>query len=572
MLKNGYAHHDLSFGGSQSHMNNYKSTIHDAACYGTVALMKFLIAKPYCMNPHAYANTFAHGVTTLHAAATGGNIEVMQFLINTYHFDPRKKDSDGKTALHYLAKCGNAIGFSDFLLRYPLLSAACWIKDSNGDTPNDSGSGMNPRPIQLLQQHFLRITQAIAQGQEVAANACLLLEAFTDQWKNYLLKNAEILNIQGLREHTTTFSSHKKIAKIFSSIQEMLELNAIDTANKPFTYSDFENLLNFAKKISEKERSFSSYFFSSRPEGLLHVLKTCLGNITNDKDDELSADIVRTIYVIINDYERVFAGRESKALDDIIIQKLLMAPSIASLRPKATITGERVIDESNYAIHLSYMEQKFSELPVSSEIKRITNEIIFPGLRHLMEHSEDIIMHITQNFGALYYLVPEKLPLHTDHVPDQNPVKVRNTLRRLLQNIIGAFYCCEAAAQLPEYFNKLNSGYCLEGRVRDTLEWAMTFSEIKSINEFMQNVIDDYSAYYKVMGQVSDENLGRIEPALNFIMQRYRNFPCKQDTTYAPESIIEQRYVRLYLADVLAYDAVASNVVSQIKKQTLPKL
>jgi hypothetical protein len=58
-------------------------------------------------------------------------------------------------------------------------------------------------------------------------------------------------------------------------------------------------------------------------------------------------------------------------------------------------------------------------------------------------------------------LKEDNLPLHTDHAPIQNHDEFRVMLHRLIKNIIGAYYCCEEAGKLPEFFNKLSHGNCL---------------------------------------------------------------------------------------------------------------
>ena len=75
----------------------------------------------------------------------------------------------------------------------------------------------------------------------------------------------------------------------------------------------------------------------------------------------------------------------------------------------------------------------------------------------------------------------------------------------------------------------------------------------------MENVIVDYRAYSRLMNHVSNESLCMIEPALDFIIQRYENFPCQKHADYAPENVISAKGVTRYLNDILDYEHQQNN-------------
>ncbi|MDF1684834.1 MAG: ankyrin repeat domain-containing protein [Legionellaceae bacterium] len=656
----------------QMNVSNKSHALHFAALAGNEDAMRFLMAAPYHLDPK---KDIRYSGTALHWAAFTGQTAALRLLVSApYYVKPsitsvnestalrcaierkhraaaaflmdvgsnlHEKDRGGNTILHSLVRDQKKDEFDLCLTHYPEQVAACWtVKNKNGETIHELARGRN-NPLLWLRKTLLQITKAIAQGDAVDAQAYKILEAFADEWRTVLLNPAQEQYARSLYDHIELFTAYKKLKRTVVSLREALDLQAFDTIDKPLSLSLFTALLVVVKKAVDKEKKTNG-FFSSFSSEFITKLKICFYKSFQAEQEQLGADTLRTINVIISDHERSSRNDHVKSFNAILAGKLLATSSIAALRPRATMTAERDISEANYLEHFEAMKQQFSGLAVSADVRRIINKTIFPGILHLIEHRAAIVQHVTQHYGVMYYLAPghkvlfthppaelsvdvvyfynnsqgtllysattskgnvrdrvfnscldtviapiqaemiqgnselndadlkqaisvelrksgvefrpDNLPLHTDHAEVQNPEEFDQILHRLLKNIIGAYYCCETAGQLPEFFNRLSSGYCLEGRVRDLLQWAIGFSEIKSMDAFMADVIADYGSYMKVMKDATEEDLGDLDEAVKFIVDRYKNFPCEKSAEYAPKNRIRKTGVERYLTEVLCYE------------------
>jgi len=259
------------------------------------------------------------------------------------------------------------------------------------------------------------------------------------------------------------------------------------------------------------------------------------------------------IKVAIDDHHRTAAPTDGRCNDCNIACALLNTTSVAGLIPKQTEQQGVDITVATFRDHYQTLKSTILSLSLDMDVKHIMKNTMLPGILHIIEHEDDIVEHVTTRYGVLYYLT-KKLPLHTDHSMVQDPEEYRATLRRLLENIIGSFYLAERAGQLTEWCNRLSDGYCFEGKVRNTFTWIANYTDIKSFNDLMANSHKEYQVYEKIIGGRAISEIGNLNTALQFIMQRYQDEPCMQDKTYAPRHRITRKGVKKYLKNVLEYD------------------
>jgi F0F1-type ATP synthase assembly protein I len=293
------------------------------------------------------------------------------------------------------------------------------------------------------------------------------------------------------------------------------------------------------------------------PSTFFQTLNNYLAHIAVLSEDTLSKDedAIVTLSLLLNDFQRT--AKEPSEIDQALVQALLASVTISAIQPKPEINKGRDIQPSNYLTHFKAMQESLKQVTLSPDTKRIMTDTVLPGLRHMIENEDNIIEHVTTRYGVLYYL-SENLPLHTDHNESHEPDTYRQTLHCLIENCFGAFYIIQSAGKLSVFFDKLANGYCLEGRIRDTLTWAANYSEIKSFDEFMTQAHKEYAAYQKIMEAKTTEELQILSECTQFIVLRYKNFPCLRDDNgngiYAPAGEITRQGIEQYLKKELYYD------------------
>ena len=261
---------------------------------------------------------------------------------------------------------------------------------------------------------------------------------------------------------------------------------------------------------------------------------------------------VIVLNLLLDDHQRQ-PNQDTKEIDDLLVEKLLITTTIKNLRPQP-IKGRDFSPGTFLTIHFLAVEEMFHRLPLSDDTRRIIQAVILPGIKHLLIHEEKIVNHMAEQYGVLYYLDErEQLPMHTDHVDFQDVASYRVLLRRLKENLFGAFYVCREAGKAIEFFEHLSTGYCLEGRIRELLAWAAKLSEIKPLSEFMNERINEYRAYSAYFLGQTEQEYACIPLACEFILKRFREFPCQPDPLYAPQGEVTEVGVVRFLEEVLAY-------------------
>lgn len=251
-----------------------------------------------------------------------------------------------------------------------------------------------------------------------------------------------------------------------------------------------------------------------------------------------------------------------------MVQKLLRTTTLSQLRSKEAITSSLDIHHEQFKEYLNELRQRVTSLPLNAENKECLDTTIFPGIEHLIEYEDDIIEHVTNHHGELYYL-SKKLPLHTDHIKSGNPEEYRHTLRRLLINFFGAANIAYSKGRLNIFCEKICLGYCFEGRVDYTFNWVISLSNIKNFDATMEDFYQkEYIPYARVMlHQVSEG----ATPIVHFIMLRHQNAECLKDENYAPDGKITRTGLKKYLVNILSLDCeeLTNTLASIIQLQRL---
>ena len=91
------------------------SLLHLAAAHGWMDVILDLIITKYKCNPK-YKNS--QGCTSLHYASTAGQLELVRYFINEQHCDPMTTDNKGQTPLHYSCHYGN-LNIARYLINHP---------------------------------------------------------------------------------------------------------------------------------------------------------------------------------------------------------------------------------------------------------------------------------------------------------------------------------------------------------------------------------------------------------------------------------------------------------------------
>ena len=104
--------------------------LHHSAGGGHLQVVRYLIEEQHC-NPKCVDE---YGVTPLHYSAIGGHLQVVRYLIEEQRCNPKCVDKDGWTPLHY-ASVYSHVGVVKYLLVVHHCDPNC--KDKAGDTPLD---------------------------------------------------------------------------------------------------------------------------------------------------------------------------------------------------------------------------------------------------------------------------------------------------------------------------------------------------------------------------------------------------------------------------------------------------
>jgi len=555
----------------------------------------------YALAPNLIRHLDKLGRTTLHFAAKSGSPEIIRLIWNLapeLSMHVSCSADGGYSFLHYAISSGSAAAFKTacelapqmmnsigkdgnnilyfandlncpaiihhLLTESPELTGRLW-KSLRQDPANLSTQVCAIKVLkQLLQDATLALLGNVMTDKQLA-----LIGVFFDEWKDLLLSDDILfpssffgdtfqLSIKKLPSNAQVFL---KKAKALFKIKEI----QLPTDMTSRFLRDIYNLGATAYNGYPKSfwgHAINSQFFDAFRKFVLIIVKI-------DPDSPIPSEGVRCLNVILNDAQRNRFSTMAPDIDTLMLRKLLSIPAIQALRPRPASAVEEPTGPDNFQTCFKLINDRFRVSTLNENTRRIINTILFPGIKHLMTHQDQIAEHMSQKPEILYYLdkggpaaplgqeETGKLPLHANHVISQNFIENRDLLNRILANFFGAFRVFDYAGRVNIFFEELCVGYCLEIRISSLLEKAATYSHIKSFDDFMTEVIQDYFAYSQYFEGKTQEQAAVAESTLDFILSRYKDLPCTVHETYAPNGSITPAGVSQYLSDILCYETLS---------------
>ena len=529
----------------QSKDNNGRNALHYAALSGNPDAMEFLLKK----DPTLLQSKDNNGRNALHYAALSGNPDAMEFLLKKDSKLLQSKAKDGRNTLHYAAWSGNPDAMSYLIRKYPKQSACLWVMDNYGNTP-DSFAHKSKCPIsasKVLQAVLKDAANSIITGKKhEIQKALMILDAYADKFIA-MLDQEGMFSDSELEKITSNKYITSRLGKKFKGIASLIAKQR-QLCDKPLTYRELKDIVSLASQSLPAQQN---KFF--KDPSLLVNLKTLLSKSLSDENDALSDDMLTVLMLMIDDHQRGKLNPTTRQVDNAMIRAIEATQTVQLLKPQVKVTQGNDIKPNNFDEHLKKCRDKLKALGnISADTRRITGKVL-KGIEHIATHHDEIIQHVTNHYGKLYY-VADDLPIHTDHVDITQPKQFYKTLEHLIENFFGAFYLAEKAGQLKTFCDKVSSGYCFEGKVREPFEWASQLSEIKPFHTLMGDYIKEYLAYYKIMHGQSEKNSGFVKKATDFICQRHQDFYCQPDKTYAPNGQVTRKGVAVYLEEILYFE------------------
>ncbi len=530
--------------------------LHIAAWSGNVEMITYVLKA----HPELEYSKDDAGRNILHFAAMSGNCNAVDYVLENYPYFKETRDNEGCNFLHLALRWAKLEVIIYALKHYPALSARLWSPDNFGVTLDGWAltSGIRPLPSELLMAHLSLATKALYE--DVATeNQVVLINSFYEQWLDLLLSETFILNSLELNKLLKENRLSDQAREFLTKLSPIFALKAIECDNKALSLDLLQRLLSATLNILKPRQGG---FFNNAPKSeFVEALVTFKSQAMQKEvgNASLSEEAILTLLVIINDYRRKSIDQTTEYVDALLSAKLLATQSIAIRRPQAIIMkGLEDMNPDSYLDHFLQIETTFEQLNLSSDTARISRETILPGIRHLLTSENEIVKHMMEHYGVLYYLDDQQeLPMHTDHVVYQDEQSYRDMLHRLIENLFGSFYQCKKLGKPDIFFDNLSTGVCLEGRIRDLFDLVTTFSEVKGIDEFMKERMQEYRAYMSYFLNTNEDGLYELDTVCDFILQRYDEFPCIAHEDYAPDAKIAEAGVRLYLKNILNYEEAA---------------
>lgn len=502
---------------------------------------------------------YADKKTLLIEAAKSGSLEALKLMMKYYpEWRSCRDTARGGCLMHWIAESASVEVFGFMLEHYPdFVIRQTTETDNAGNTfiLVALNARMFPEFGSILELKLKQATDALNRG-EVTSSQYNLLNWYDLSWQFYLEHDESIsLHADVLEALCHDENLSQKNRHFIKTNKNVLTVKAFDTKAATLNVDLIRQLLLLAKAEMGNSSRFLK-LFKNVDDTLVDKLARFVKHVgIEDRHQVLNARQLAALSVIIFDVEHQGSGATLN-MDLILIKKLRATATFHQLQPKPVESVGIDILPENFEVHFDAVKKELRSVALSAEVRRIIDETIMPGIEHLLQHQEQIVQHITQKFGVLYFLDQpnDKLPMHTDHVPSQSPQENRDTLNRLLTNLFGAFYRAHEVGQLVTFFDKLSDGYCLEGRIRDVFNWAAEFSELKSFDEFMRDSVDKYLGYRQYVDGKDENSMTQIVPAADFIMRHLEIPRCKPHSDYAPTGMITREGVAAYLKDMLSYD------------------
>lgn len=509
--------------------------------------------------PERFVESDKQGLNVAHGVAEIGCMPAFLWIEkNQPELMSAKSTDNGSTILHHAAKVGNSEVFIHVLKNNPELAKQLWILNKDGDTPFMCAiSGFNPNAIRenLLREATLRIADNRPEATDVR-----LLVAFQNEWLEFMLESA--MCDERLVDKVDYFPAELQAA--LKKSREMSTLKKYTFPEGIITRKTLEQLVELAHKSLPSSSHVDFFKVSARKNiKLLTELQCLLRACTTDT---LEAKHELCLQVLIKDAEYALereirrSGSSLHIMIVVLIIKLLKATeTVQRLQPMPEKTKEQEDDVLDVQACFADFETKVKNHPLSAGTKETMQEVVLPGLKKLIFEQEQIIEAIRQKPNELYML-HEKLPLHTEHNTVDgvfDAAGYRETLKRLVVNIFAAVTQTYEKGVFGTFCDKLAIGYCFEGRVRDTLEWVVSYSGVKSFEDTIYDILyNQYIPYAEIILGFSETDVYSMRNVLCFILARHYNLPCQADPQYARDGKIVFDGLKKYLEVLNMFESI----------------
>ena len=405
------------------------------------------------------------------------------------------------------------------------------------------------RTERIRDQSLLRVTnQIITEGATQADIDFILSEL--NAWKQVVLKT-DVSHAHSFLDNQLSFP--QEIRDVLNPLLPLLQLKL---QLHFFTFTDrLVNRTELLSLLSLVQDVFLLPHLQTEQPSILFMTQLMVF-VESIHEEAFGEKQTLCLQRILNDYQINLLG-EHNLFGHLMASVFMRSITLSQLNPKPNITQGLNINVDNFSVHRGILEERIASLPLSIDTKKTIYDVILPGITAIIDDEQSIVDHVREHYGELYYL-NEKLPLHTDHVSSIAPEEYRHVLRQLLINVFGAAEIAHNKGCLTQFCEKISTGYCFEGRVRDVFEWVSSFSDVKlmSFHETMEKYFQkEYLPYAETLmtcsGSVPAADLVLADPIMDFIMARHKNAACLRDAIYAPYGQVTRVGVKKYLANIL---------------------
>lgn len=499
-----------------------------------------------------------NGSNFFHMLALNGNRDAIKYVLSAELSTPFKElllktDNNGDNFFHYLALSGNQSNIRFFITQHPKLAASLWVKNISGDTVDMLALKANKEaqpPTSILKKAIYEALMRITENPDVISNEdSQLLSAFQDRVPEFL-KYTNFISAEVAEKLTASIA----LKAIFNDqVNNMVKIifNLHQYQNQTsLKHIPFDNIISALKSVFLKTNRFSS--FAKKETGIdifIDKLNIIHKAIVKDHSPQKIQQAAIVLKLLLQ--EQTFFGaltKNEKHIFFMLRSIFLNTNEVSALMPRVIMNAGTEVLEKDFDKRLNEIKDEIQD--TMSDENSNSAMMVLNGIRYLSENFDLINAFAKNHPNELYYLdTPnENLPFHLEEYGTDDALN--KTLLRIVREYIAAFDSSKESGHTKEFFEKSTTGFCLDARVRDLVTWIVQFSGVETLDALMGKYIAEYQAYQKIMGGVSADQAGQIEPVLKFIIQYHADDPYK---TEAGLGKITDDVIEKYLSDILNY-------------------
>lgn len=310
------------------------------------------------------------GNTIFHWACSMGNVEMIQFLIDTFEVNPDIRNTLGETPLMFLIKFNNSFELKNFPVLLGILKESILAVDNMGKTVLHHISQIEFDKRSKNKERFAKYYMDT------------LLEAEEKKDKELIFKFLNHQDSDGNTAfHITAYNLNKKLIKVFIGYHKYIDFTLRNTVS--FTVEDYLALHNYVLRL-ESESSLDIASPSQSFESQLHNTKTAvnLQNSTSHLITERLTELAYTMDKELNEKDETILNF-FKVLKEVNVEKLESQRSILKLfKMEYLIVDDEPVEDL-------IVDFKSDQI-VQDEINRVTNDLCFQYLHRREEFAEVI--------------------------------------------------------------------------------------------------------------------------------------------------------------------------------------